>query len=252
MSWGGTRDAGPLGQLSLWSNDTPDQHWRVRVSERARRMTIRVFAGGRVEVVVPRWARAGAIERFVRQHRAWTERKVAELSFRAPFAIALPERIELAATNEVFQLRYRNGVGDPRLQATDDSIEIVGDCSREADTREALRNWLIEHARLRLGPWLARVAHETGLGFGRLQVRRQRTRWGSCSVRGTISLNCCLLFQRAEVVRYLLIHELSHTRHMNHSLRFWRLVAAHEPDYRRLDRELVQGWQGVPSWVFGP
>jgi predicted metal-dependent hydrolase len=252
MSWSGTRDAGRLGQLPLWSNDTPDQQWRVRVSERARRMTIRVFAGGRVEVVVPRWARAGAIERFVRQHRAWTERKVAELSSHAPFSSALPERVELAATNEVFTVRYHNGIGRPRALATDTQIEILGDRARESDIREYFRTWLIEHARLRLGPWLARVAHETELGFNSLQVRRQRTRWGSCSVRGTISLNCCLLFQRAEVVRYLLVHELSHTRYMNHSLRFWRLVATHEPDYRSLDRELVQGWQSVPAWVFGP
>jgi predicted metal-dependent hydrolase len=252
VSWDGTRDAGRLGQLSLWSNDAPDQQWRVRVSERARRMTIRVFAGGRVEVVVPRWARARAIERFVRQHRAWTERKVAELSSRAPVSAALPERVELAATNEVFTVRYRNGIGRPRVVARDTQIEIAGDRAREREIREGLRNWLSEHARLRLAPWLAHVAHETGLGFDSLQVRRQRTRWGSCSVRGTISLNCCLLFQRAEVVRYLLVHELSHTRHMNHSLRFWRLVATHEPDYRSLDRELVQGWQSVPAWVFSP
>lgn len=251
MNFDGTRAAGPLGQLSLWSNDAREQSWRVRVSDRARRMTIRVFAGGRVEVVVPRWARAAAVERFVHRHRAWTERKVAELSSRAPLSCVLPERIELAATNERFSVRYRAAPGGPRLAATGpDEIEIAGDCSREAAVRECLRDWLIEHARLRLTPWLERVAGDTDLAFNSLQVRRQRTRWGSCSIRGTLSLNCCLLFQRAEVVRYLLIHELSHTRHMNHSLRFWHLVAAHEPDYRRLDRELVQGWQNVPLWVF--
>jgi predicted metal-dependent hydrolase len=58
------------------------------------------------------------------------------------------------------------------------------------------------------------------------------------------------LFQRPEVVRYLLIHELSHTRHMNHSRQFWALVESFEPDYRALDRELLSGWQHVPSWMF--
>ncbi len=85
----------------------------------------------------------------------------------------------------------------------------------------------------------------------RVLVRRQRTRWGSCSTRGTISLNCCLLFQRPPVVRYLLIHELVHTRHMNHSHGFWQRVARHCPDYSGLDRELLDGWRRVPSWVFG-
>jgi predicted metal-dependent hydrolase len=88
------------------------------------------------------------------------------------------------------------------------------------------------------------------LSYRRLAVRRQRTRWGSCSVPGTISLNCCLLFQRAEVLRYLLVHELAHVKHMNHSPRFWDLVARHCPNCRPLDRELLDGWRRVPSWVF--
>jgi predicted metal-dependent hydrolase len=249
----GARDAGPLGQLSLWSTQSAEQDWRVRVSERARRMTIRVFAGGRVEIVVPRWARASTIEGFVSTHRAWTERKVLELSSRAPRSTSLPERIELAASNEHFAVHYPGGSGRPRLrEAGAGVLQIAGDAARQTEVRECLQDWLIAHARARFAPWLDEVAAATGLSYASLQVRRQRTRWGSCSIRGTISLNCCLLFQRPAVIRYLLVHELSHTRHMNHSQRFWRLVGTHEPDHRQLDRELVQGWQHVPLWVFGP
>ena len=86
--------------------------------------------------------------------------------------------------------------------------------------------------------------------YSKIAVRRQRSRWGSCSVRGTISLNCCLLFQRPKVVRYLLIHELSHTLHMNHSKRFWECVAALCPQHETLDAELCAGWRRVPAWVF--
>ena len=113
------------------------------------------------------------------------------------------------------------------------------------------RAMLLERGRVVLGEALASCARELGFEYARVSVRRQRSRWGSCSVRGTISLNCCLLFQRPEVVRYLLIHELAHTRHMNHSRRFWQCVARYCPDYRALDRELLDGWRRVPSWVFG-
>ena len=68
-------------------------------------------------------------------------------------------------------------------------------------------------------------------------------------MRGTISLNFCLLFHRPAVVRYLLAHELAHLTHMDHTPRFWELVATYEPQWRELDRELLRGWKQVPAWV---
>jgi predicted metal-dependent hydrolase len=58
------------------------------------------------------------------------------------------------------------------------------------------------------------------------------------------------VFLKWEIVRYLFVHELAHTKHMNHSASFWRLVEKIEPDYRRLDGELLAGWRTVPAWVF--
>jgi hypothetical protein len=115
--------------------------------------------------------------------------------------------------------------------------------------RAALLDWLCERARQALAPQLDALAVSLGVHYQRLQIRRQRTRWGSCSALGTVSLNCCLLFHRPAVVRYLLAHELAHRTHMNHSARFWRLVEQYEPDWREYDRELTDGWQQVPGWV---
>jgi predicted metal-dependent hydrolase len=117
--------------------------------------------------------------------------------------------------------------------------------------RHALRAWLAQRARAFLVPALAERARSLGYAYRRVAIRRQRTRWGSCSTRGTISLNGCLLFLTPEVLRYLLVHELVHTRHMNHSRAFWAEVARHSPHYQRLDAELLDGWRRVPSWVFG-
>ena len=116
--------------------------------------------------------------------------------------------------------------------------------------RKALRAWLMAAAREWVEPRVSALAARTGVRFSRVSIRRQRSRWGSCSVRGTISLNCCLLFQRPEVVDYLIIHELTHVTHMNHSARFWQAVEKRCSGWRELDRELVQGWRHVPRWVF--
>jgi hypothetical protein len=129
-------------------------------------------------------------------------------------------------------------------------LALDGDTSDSRAVRQVFRRWLTERAAEVLGPTLQQCARELGFEFDRVLIRRQRSRWGSCSTRGTISLNCCLMFQRPQVVRYLMVHELSHTVQMNHSRRFWQTVSRHCPDYRRLDRELLDGWRRVPSWVF--
>jgi predicted metal-dependent hydrolase len=99
-------------------------------------------------------------------------------------------------------------------------------------------------------PRVEALANLMGVPYSKVSIRRQRSRWGSCSVRGTISLNACLLFQRPEVVDYLIVHELMHVKHMNHSARFWQAVERHCPGWRVLDRELLQGWRHVPRWIF--
>jgi predicted metal-dependent hydrolase len=241
-------------QLQLFESRTHGG-WDVRVSRRARRLSVRVYPGGRVEVVVPPGAVASTVHKFVHTHREWIAQRVADLSSAAPCAADMrPESIELQAAGKVFAVEYRptqrSGVAIQTLSA-ERKLVVSGAIHSDAAVAAALRSWLLDVAHDELSEMLHRVAYDCGLHFERIQARRQRTRWGSCSASGTISLNVCLLFLDPAVVRYLLIHELCHTRHMNHSRRFWALVESHEPNYKRLDRELVRGWQSVPGWVFG-
>ena len=242
----------PTPQLPLFDARPGSSEFGVRRSARARRLTVRVYPGGRVEVTVPAGVRAATVEDFVARHRAWIDARVAELrTHPQPQHEPLPASVFLQALDADWQVRYvarrRPGV---RVVA-ERALEVYGDPLHAGGARRMLRNWLTAEARAGLEPWLERLARECGLGYERLQLRRQRTRWGSCSRTGTISLNVCLLFQPPAVVRYLLVHELCHTRQMNHSARFWRLVGTHEPDYRVLDRELTRGWRHVPGWVYG-
>jgi hypothetical protein len=70
-----------------------------------------------------------------------------------------------------------------------------------------------------------------GVSFGRVQIRAQRTRWGSCSPRGDLSFNWRLVLAPFDVLDYVVVHELCHLREPNHSARFWRLVASRRPDW---------------------
>lgn len=243
--------AADAAQLGLLEEPAGDQAgWRVRASQRARRLTVRVFPGGGVEIVVPQGTGPRAVENFVRRYRSWIDRKVAQYRpVEAATGNGLPEVVRFRFSGDHWRVEYVEAHGAPRISVEGDRLLLIGEQSRVVLLRHALQRFTMRAAHSTLVPLLARLAAECGLCYAHAQIRRQRTRWGSCSRHGTISLNACLVFQPAEVVRYLLIHELAHTRHMNHSRRFWALVESLEPRWRELDAELAQGWREVPGWV---
>jgi len=244
--------ASPESQLALLEPAQAQPTWQVRESLRARRLTVRVFPGGRVEIVVPVGTRARLVQQFVARHRRWIERKVGEFRHLSTEPEdALPMSVAFRATGQQYAVAYLPGRGAPHLEQSEGVLTIRGELDRTPLMRHALQRWLLRTAHDNLVPWLSATAGHHELEFSRAQVRRQRTRWGSCSRTGTISINACLMFQSPDVVRYLFVHELAHTVHMNHSRRFWRLVERLEPGWRALDRELSAGWRYVPHWAIG-
>ena len=234
-------------QLSLFETRGANDPFAVRVSARARRLTARVHVGGRVEIVVPVGVKAHAVRDFVQRFTPWIRRKVDAMQCHAAPVAAVPAAVEFAFTAERFTVDWAK-TSKCGLEQTSDAISVRA--SDECAARMQLQSWLKRAAHERLAPRLLQLASELNCRVSQVSIRRQRTRWGSCSTRGTVSLNCSLLFLKADVVRYLFVHELAHTRHMNHSADFWRLVAKMEPDYRRLDRDLLASWRTVPGWVF--
>ena len=79
-----------------------------------------------------------------------------------------------------------------------------------------------------------------GISYGRIFMRNQKTRWGSCSSDGNLNFNCRLLYVPLELLDYVVVHELAHRRHMNHSAEFWSEVERYMPDYRERREKLKQ------------
>jgi hypothetical protein len=234
-------------QLSLFETRSSSDPFAVRISPRARRLTARVHVGGRVEIVVPVGVNAHTVRDFVQRFTPWIDRKVAAMQCFAAPSEPVPATVEFALTQEKFAVDWRRGAKRGLEQTAD---RIVVQAPDERGARALLQRWLKRAAYERLAPRLLQLAGDLNYSVARVSIRCQRTRWGSCSTRGTVSLNCSLLFLTLDVVRYLFVHELAHTKHMNHSANFWRLVEKIEPDYRRLDRDLLAGWRTVPGWVF--
>ena len=246
---------GAAPQLSLFPEyDEPGSEpgFDVRESARARRLSIKVFPRGRVEVVVPKRTRPREVESFVSENSEWIKRARESFALKhPPEPFKLPDEIELRALVQTISISYepKNGASNVRIRSRGQEIVLSGETGNEKRCIQALKRWLTKTARNEFEPRLRALSDLTGTPFNKLQVRAQRTCWGSRSSTGTISLNLCLLFLEPELVRYLMIHELCHGKHMNHSKRFWRYVGKFEPDYRSLDRELTECWNRVPSWL---
>ena len=229
--------------------------YSLRVSMRAKRLQLKVNHWGKVEVVVPRNVSIGHVAPFVRRHRKWLERTLAQVQTirdDSPAAGAhLPDKVHLAALGEDWQVSYRQGAR-ARFKVTSEAderrrldIETVAGTAAHV----SLQSWIHDYARQCLPPWLRHMSEECGLPYSRVSVRAQKTRWGSCSARGHINLNRHLLFLPPHLVRYIMVHELCHTVHLNHSRRYWRLVSRFVPDFEACESELRQAARHIPRWA---
>jgi len=201
---------------------------------------------------VPRRTSARTVKEFVEENRDWIDR--ARLSFGknfTPEAFKLPTQIDLPTIDLQVSVRYKPETGATvvRYRFAKDVVTLSGNTGNEQLCVEALKRWLSGMARRAFEPRLQSLSLLTKVPFKKVHIRLQRTCWGSRSSSGTISLNLCLLFLEPALTRYLLVHELCHGRHMNHSKRFWKLVSQFEPDYRQLDRRLGESWRDVPTWL---
>ena len=107
--------------------------------------------------------------------------------------------------------------------------------------------YLIDDAKRLIPPRVEHFANEMGVTLGRITIRTQRTRWGSCSNKKNLNFNCLLMLAPEDVLDYVIVHELCHLKEMNHSNRFWAEVKRVLPDYemsyswlRKHGRELME------------
>lgn len=226
----------------------------IRESSKAKRVILKVSPHRGLEVVIPRGFNRAKLSAIIEDKRAWLDRafQAAQLRQGAPGQPReLPAEVFLPAIGQRFTVEYvPTAAATLELSHLSASrLRLTGAVDDLPACQDLLKRWMQHQGRRHLSPWLARLSAETGLKYQRVQIRGQRSRWGSYSARGTISLNYNLLFQRPPVVRYLLLHELCHTIHLNHSVQFYRLLAVWEPGFQELRRELRGAWLRLPWWA---
>lgn len=232
---------------------TPD--YTVRVSSRAKRVRLVVTPAEGLVVVVPRGFSQGRIPSVVREHAAWVERTLARTAERRAHLAAradapVPESIEMPG----IAVRWRvvlepTAAAGVRGRVRDDTLTLTGQVADTPACLEAMRRAVARVARERLPLMLGSAEAETGWSAAKVTIRRQRSRWGSCTAAGHLSLNESLVFLPQHLVRYVMVHELAHTRRLDHSPAFWALVTAFDTEWKTARAQLHEAWRHVPAWA---
>lgn len=216
-----------------------------------RRRHVHIVVGdeGRLEVRAPwRFSRTEA-EAALHGNAAWVVARLRhaqrDAACRAPLqsGARLPLldeqlRLEVAGERQLELALLVGRAGTSRVTRHGNTLRVHLPPEGCVDVRALVMTWYREEARRYLPVRLAALAGRVGVRYRSVAIRAQRTRWGSCSGSGLISLNWRLLLVPSTLVDYVLVHELCHVRHMNHSPAFWEMVACTVPDFRERRRRL--------------
>jgi predicted metal-dependent hydrolase len=204
---------------------------------RARRYILRLRPDGSARVTVPRRGSLAQARQFAQSHARWLETQLLRQSARPvrPKHWLLGTEILFRGESVRLQTNDQHQPGQVRFGAESVPVSIAN-----ADLRPAVEAHLRRLAARELPARVFELATLHQLPFRRVSVRNQRSRWGSCSRRGTISLNWRLVQTPPSVRDYIILHELAHLKEMNHSRRFWREVERLCPDFALAERWLKQ------------
>lgn len=213
--------------------------YTVRESNRAKRISLRVHGEKGVEVVYPTSMKRPKARKFLRENMDWLLKTL--------------HKMENKKSN-VYHRQYKHGETLPylgeditlnliqRTHGTDMSFKFIDkilDVSLPPDIdpsdtdaiQYAVESFYRGQAKWYITNRTIDIAEELGFKFNRIFIKNQKTKWGSCSSNNNLNFNLRLMMASPEAIDYIIIHELCHLTHMNHSKQFWNLVGKHCPDY---------------------
>lgn len=219
---------------------------------RSKRRTLSiVIREGRVEVRAPLKAPQHWIQSFVREKADWIQRQLLleqQRHAQRP-VIATGRHFPYLGKDRLIRTRHDR---PRRVELSPDHLTLHTDDAAVGILQSLLFRWLQDRARNHMTCRTLEIARSLGVEHRLKTVtfRKTRSKWGHCRQDGTIQYNWLIMLAPPEVVEYLIVHETSHLRHMDHSQRFWSTVAGLCPEYRRLRRWLRDN--GHRLWPIPP
>ena len=235
---------------NLPQNIRSDDLLCLRISSRARRLIFKSSLMTGVEIVIPNGASRNWVIEVVKKRIQWI--RESQASIRKRRTELNPKEINLKSIEENWQIfqftsdNLRNGfsiIGEYKLLIGFDSEDFFS-------VARNLQSWLNQKAEDFLIPWVDSLAEQRNLQFNRVNIKNQKTRWGSCSEKGNINLNRNLLLLPKHIVEYVIHHELTHLQHLDHSEEFWTTLTNALPECGKFRNELKSINEfDIPAWA---
>lgn len=204
------------------------------------RISLKVDATGKVIVRAPIFVSGRIIDQFVHQHENWIFRQQKKLALRSIIYPMLDTSQHLVSVfGKLYFYRF-DPTANSKIVVHDKKILIRPITGVERDTEKTLIQWLRLQASQYISNATSTWSLKMGVRFTKISFRQQTSRWGSCSTRGSLNFNWRLVHFSTKVIDYVVIHELAHLIHHNHSQEFWKLVATYCPSHSTHRRYLAK------------
>jgi|SRR5579862_4279234 len=225
-------------------------NYTVKIHRLAKYVKLRYLPLTGLHITVPPRFNLKKIPLILEENKDWILKKIHLRHDIKSQSYDLPHTFILPTFNETWAIHYLSS--QVKLQIVHrphQEIVLMGNIHKKDACIKLLNEWVRFHFNDRLITQLNELSHAINLSYNNVRIRDQKTLWGSCTTHKTISLNYKLIFLPNELARYVMIHELCHTVHLNHSSDFWRLVSQFDPLWKEHRYELRKADQFIPPWI---
>lgn len=200
---------------------------------RSKHIRVRVANSGEVVVTAPKRVSKREIDSFVMQSEDWIARQQQKVRLRKQANPTLDWEENLVSyLGKLYEMRF-DPEGEEKIALGRKYIHICPVTGLERHVKKTLLSWLKLEGSRYITKRTTEVAKAMDVPYGKIRFGQQKSRWGSCSSNGTLSFNWRLVHFKPEIIDYVIVHELAHVKHANHSRDFWALVRRHDKDYKR-------------------
>lgn len=210
-------------QHSILYNDE-ELKFEVKVNKLAKRIILKVTDDGEVSVTVPRRGLEREAIRFAKKRARWIYLHLSKIKSEKERRQPIIDKVLFLGNSYPIELFENSAL---KLDFKENKFELHLSNHTYEDIRSELKKWYVQQAK-RIIPDLVQDSR-----VERITIRGQKTCWGSCSAKKNLNFNWRLMMAPPEVVRYVVVHELTHLEHMNHSAQFWKAVSEKCPEFRR-------------------